>query len=105
MRRGLRISLRVLGVLGLAWLLFAGLAFRAMSAGPEAIGRFMAPLPMPLMMVMPFRTLWNVARAGTLAPGDEAPDFELPTLGGGAPVRLSSFRGDRPVVLIFGSYT
>jgi hypothetical protein len=38
------------------------------------------------------------------AVGDEAPDFELPRLGGGAPVRLSSARG-MPVVLIFGSFT
>jgi peroxiredoxin len=32
--------------------------------------------------------------------GQEAPDFELPSTGGG-PVRLSSFRGDRPVVVVF----
>jgi hypothetical protein len=38
-------------------------------------------------------------------PGDPAPDFELPLLGGGGSVRLSSFRGERPVALIFGSYT
>jgi len=39
-------------------------------------------------------------------PGDLAPDFELPMLGmKGTTVKLSSFRGDRPVALIFGSYT
>lgn len=56
-------------------------------------------------------------------PGDEAPDFELMPLkfydfkidetpitkeNAGAlyqPVKLSSFRGKKPVVLIFGSYT
>ena len=37
--------------------------------------------------------------------GDRAPDFALAPLGGGELVRLSSFRGDRPVALIFGSYT
>ena len=37
--------------------------------------------------------------------GEPAPDFELPRLGDGQLVRLSSFRGDRPVALIFGSYT
>lgn len=36
-------------------------------------------------------------------PGEEAPDFELPTVDGG-PVRLSALRG-RPVVLRFGSFT
>lgn len=39
------------------------------------------------------------------AVGDAAPDFELPRLGNGVPVRLSQFRGVRPVALIFGSYT
>jgi hypothetical protein len=61
--------------------------------------------PGPLSLVMPFETLWNRTRAGTLAVGDVAPDFELPTLDGAARVRLSSFRGTRPVVLVFGSYT
>ena len=37
--------------------------------------------------------------------GDFAPDFALVPLGGGEPVRLSSFRGRTPVALIFGSYT
>ena len=39
------------------------------------------------------------------AVGDEAPEFELPRLGGGEPVRLSRFRGVQPVALIFGSFT
>jgi hypothetical protein len=38
--------------------------------------------------------------------GQDAPDFDLPMLGmKGTTVKLSSFRGDRPVALIFGSYT
>jgi peroxiredoxin len=40
-----------------------------------------------------------------LAPGDPAFDFELSRLGGGGTVRLSGFAGDRPVALVFGSYT
>ena len=39
------------------------------------------------------------------APGLPAPDFELPLDRGTEVVRLSSFKGDRPVALIFGSYT
>lgn len=48
-----------------------------------------------------------LAERETLAPavGAEAPDFKLPRLGGGEPVTLSSFRGRKPVALIFGSYT
>ena len=47
------------------------------------------------------------SRAGTLKVGDPAPDFELKRLasGEGEMVKLSSFRGKQPVVLIFGSYT
>ena len=41
----------------------------------------------------------------TLKVGDKAPDFELKTVDGKQTVRLSSFQGKRPVLLIFGSYT
>ena len=37
--------------------------------------------------------------------GDLAPDFTLPELKGSKEVTLSSFRGKKPVVLIFASYT
>ena len=42
-----------------------------------------------------------------LAPkvGDIAPDFELCDVNGETPVSLTTFRGQKPVVLIFGSYT
>lgn len=37
--------------------------------------------------------------------GDLAPDFELQHARGERRVRLSEFRGKKPVGLIFGSYT
>ena len=37
--------------------------------------------------------------------GDIAPDFELRDINGENPVRLSGFRGQKPVALIFGSFT
>jgi len=37
--------------------------------------------------------------------GDLAPDFTLPTLDGKTEAKLSTFRGQKPVVLIFASYT
>ena len=37
--------------------------------------------------------------------GELAPDFELPAMDGGKAIRLSSFRGARPVLMVFGSYT
>lgn len=42
---------------------------------------------------------------GDLKPGDVAPDFELQYRGSPQTVKLSTFRGDRPVALVFGSYT
>jgi len=37
--------------------------------------------------------------------GEDAPNFSLSTKGGERTVELASFRGKKPVVLIFGSYT
>ena len=37
--------------------------------------------------------------------GDTAPDFKLKTKDGDKEVQLASFKGKRPVVLVFGSYT
>jgi hypothetical protein len=65
----------------------------------------MARVPVPAMAVLPFETLWLNARKGVLDPGALAPDFSLPTLDRKETVRLSSFRGSRPVALVFGSYT
>lgn len=47
-------------------------------------------------------------RREAIAPkvGEQAPDFNLPLLANREQtVRLSDFRGRKPVVLIFGSYT
>lgn len=46
-------------------------------------------------------------RYGPLAPkeGAVAPDFELRDVNGENPVRLSDFRGQKPVALVFGSFT
>ena len=72
---------------------------------PEKFAGGFARLPMASMMVLPFEPLWMRARAGDLDAGEAAPDFELPTVDKSARVRLSSFRGERPVLLVFGSYT
>jgi hypothetical protein len=37
--------------------------------------------------------------------GDIAPDFELRDIQGENPIQLSDFRGQKPVALIFGSFT
>lgn len=43
--------------------------------------------------------------SGTLKVGDKAPDFTLVDPTGKNAVTLSSFKGKKPVVLVFGSYT
>jgi hypothetical protein len=40
-----------------------------------------------------------------LAPGEPAFPFDLPLLDSGGRVRLADFAGERPVALVFGSYT
>ena len=72
---------------------------------PVLFGRVMSQVPRPLFMIVPFKQLWLLARAGHLRVGDPAPEFSLPTVDRKARVRLSSLRGHKPVVLIFGSYT
>ena len=111
---GRRTLLALLFVAGL-WGGLCGLLYLAMIQPPERFGRIIAGIPGPLRIVMaavPFESMWNAARGGDLEPGDLAPDFCLsPVAAAGADeaatdcVRLSAFRGNRPVVLVFGSYT
>ena len=78
----------------------------AMHQSPEVFGGVMAKMPMPAFFVLPFETLWNRARAGHLNPRDQAPDFTVRELQGAeAPVQLAGLWKDRPVTLVFGSYT
>ena len=37
--------------------------------------------------------------------GARAPDFELSEVNGESPIRLSHFFGQRPIVLVFGSFS
>ena len=82
-----------------------GALYVAMCQPPARFGAIMSKVPLPAMMVLPFRPLWLTARAGTLAVGDTAPDFALPTVDRSRMVRLSREYRERPVVLVFGSYT
>jgi len=92
------------GLVGV-WLCFVGLIYSWMRQPPERFAATIAKLPGPAFMLFPFETLWFRARAGSLNVGDQAPDFRLRTLDKTAEVSLDSFRGQKPVVLIFGSYT
>jgi hypothetical protein len=100
-----RWAVRIAAVLIAAEIALLVGAWWAMRQPPAVFGRVVAASPMPLMMAIPFETLWTRARAGSVRVGDPAPDFRLPTLDHQSSVQLSSFRSDRPVVLVFGSYT
>jgi hypothetical protein len=101
----MRKILWVLLILATVYLTLCAGFYWAMSQPPDTFGRIIAKTPPPFMMVLPFETMWTSARAGRLQAGDTAPDFRLPTLDHKSIVQLSSFRGIRPVVLVFGSYT
>jgi hypothetical protein len=104
-RRIRRKLLLATAVLVAVHLVLSGGLYWAMRQTPDKFGRIMTHVPMPMMLVLPFETLWMRARAGNLEAGAMAPDFSLPTLDHAATVQLSSFRGAQPVVLVFGSYT
>jgi hypothetical protein len=100
-----RIITRIVVGLLLVYGVLLVLIFDAMHQPPDKFGRVMKHVPMPLFLVVPFETMWNKARGGHLAVGETAPDFDLRTADKSSRVRLSSFRGQKPVVLVFGSYT
>jgi hypothetical protein len=104
-RRLPRVLLLALAVLIPLHLCLSAGIYWAMTRPPDTFGQIMKHVPVPFMIILPFETLWMRARTGALQPGDPAPDFRLPTLDHKDAVRLSSFRGSRPVVLVFGSYT
>jgi hypothetical protein len=89
-----------------AYVLLSGAVAAAMLQSPERFGRIMRYTPAPLVWgVLPGSRLWLWARQGDLREGTVAPDFTLWTQDHSSHVTLSSFRGKRPVVLVFGSYT
>ena len=97
------------GVLGLAacYVVVFAVVLMAMLQPPERFGLFMTHVPTVLVRALPASRMWLWARSGALLPGAPAPDFALPRhdRSGRERVTLSSFRGQRPVVLVFGSYT
>jgi hypothetical protein len=96
---------RILIVVVVVYAVFLSGMLLAMTRPPEQFGQVMRHVPIPLLRAVPFPPMWLWARRGTLAQGDVAPDFTLSTLDHKGSVTLSSHRGKRPVVLVFGSYT
>src|SRR5689334_20049207 len=99
--------LRAVVAIAAVWLVLCGTVAVAMNQTPERFGAFMSRMPALVVWGgLPARHMWLWARRGDLVPGDVAPDFNLRTTQDRARrVSLSSYRGNRPVVLVFGSYT
>jgi hypothetical protein len=104
-RKTVRILAACLACGALLWTLATAALYAAMRQTPARFGAIMAHVPTFAMIVLPFKPLWMSARAGALAVGDPAPDFALPVLHGDRVVKLSDEVRQKPVVLIFGSYT
>ena len=103
--RGRKLAARILAALLLLWIAFVGFISWAMHQPPEKFGRVMAHMPWPVFLVLPFETLWNEARGGTLHLGDAAPDFSLVKLDKTGTIHFSELNKTQPVVMVFGSYT
>ncbi len=104
-RTAVRILAAGLACAALLWTLASAALYAAMRQTPDRFGAIMSHVPTFAMIVLPFKPLWMSARAGHLAVGDPAPDFALPMLHGDRVVTLSEEIRQKPVVLIFGSYT
>lgn len=88
------------------YIVLATVVLSAMLAPPERFGQFMKRMPAAVVWgALPAQRMWLWARRGALSVGDPAPDFTLRRQGQSGRVTLSSYRAQRPVVLVFGSYT
>lgn len=98
--------LRVVAAIVVLYLCCAGFIWWSMHQSPEVFGRVMKRMPGEFVFLLfPFETMWTYARAGSLNIGDPAPDFSLAKQEKDGVVRLSALNREKPVVLIFGSYT
>ena len=101
----MRKLLKILGGLAALYAVICGALFAAMLQSPDTFARTMKHVPWVAFMVLPFKPLWMTARSGHLHVGDAAPDFSLEGANHKSHFQLSSLRGQKPVVLVFGSYT
>jgi len=98
--------LRGVVALVVVYVIFFGAVLFAMLQPPERFGQVVKHLPAPLVWgALPAPRMWLWARKGNLTEGSLAPDFTLSAHDHTSRVSLSSHRGQRPVVLVFGSYT
>ena len=87
------------------YLLISAAFFAIMSQSPERVAKTMMYVPWAAFRVFPLRTIWMTTRSGTIQQGEMAPDFSLQSPDHKSHFQLSSLRNQKPVVLVFGSYT
>lgn len=97
--------LKILGAVVVLYAVICGALFTAMLQCPDTFTRTMKHVPWAAFMVLPFKPLWMTARSGHIRLGNLAPDFSLESADHKSHFQLSSMRGQKPVVLVFGSYT
>jgi hypothetical protein len=107
-RRGYSLKWLWRGILVLvaSYILLFAAVLSAMLQPPARFGQFMKHMPAALVWgALPAPRMWLWARRGDIQEGSPAPDFTLTSHDHSRRVTLSSHQGDRPVVLVFGSYT
>ena len=97
--------LKIVGAVVALYVVLSAALFAVMLMGPDRFARTMRYVPWPAFVALPFKPLWDVARSGSHSVGDAAPDFILESPDHKSTTELASFRGQKPVVLVFGSYT
>src|SRR5579864_5159172 len=100
-----KVLARILVAIAAVYAALTMLLFGVMTQSPDRFAAAMKHVPWPVFAALPFKPLWQVARAGQVSVGDMAPDFSLESADHKSSFRLSSLRGEKPVVLVFGSYT
>lgn len=100
-----RVLIRVALALVLVYALVCGAWFVIFQQPPEVWSVVVGKTPGWLRAITPMTPIMRSARQGPLETGDAAPDFNLQRHDHSASVRLADYQGDRPVVLVFGSYT
>jgi hypothetical protein len=100
-----KVLARILVAIAAVYAALTMLLFGVMLQSPDRFAATMKHVPWPVFAALPFKPLWQVARAGQVSVGDMAPDFSLESPDHKSSFRLSSLRGEKPVVLVFGSYT
>ncbi len=100
----MRLAAKIIGLIAAVYVMLLACVMVYLRT-PEGIEKLMANVPRGVVQGFPWRRIYLLAREGSLQVGDPAPDFHLEQRGKSPEVRLSSFENQKPVVLVFGSFT